>query len=136
MKVVVDTNVLVSGIFFGGVPGRILSAWSAGRIELVMSPEIHHEYRRVSAVLAEKHPGRATALEPVLTLLAMNATMIDAPILEHQVSEDPNDDMFLAAALASRSAFIVSGDRHLLDVSGWNDIQILTPRQFAETYLR
>jgi uncharacterized protein len=101
-----------------------------------MSPEIHHEYRRVSAALSTKHPTRSAALEPVLTLLAMNATMIDAPTLEHQVSEDPNDDMFLVAALASRSGFIVSGDRHLLDVSGWNDIQILTPRQFAETYLR
>lgn len=54
MKVVVDTNVLVSGIFFGGVPGRVVNAWLQGQVELVLSPSILDEYRRVGRELATK----------------------------------------------------------------------------------
>jgi uncharacterized protein len=54
VRVVVDTNVVMSGIFFGGVPGRLLEAWTVGRVELVLSPAILHEYRRVGAELAAK----------------------------------------------------------------------------------
>lgn len=81
MKVVLDTNVLVSGIFFGGVPGRVLAAWSRGEVDLVLSPANLDECRRVGADLAIRHVERAAALEPVLTLLAMNATIVDAPSL-------------------------------------------------------
>ena len=56
MKVVLDTNVLVSGIFFSGPPAGILRAWSQGKFQLVLSPEILDEYKRVSAELAVKFP--------------------------------------------------------------------------------
>lgn len=128
MKIVLDTNVLVSGIFFGGVPSRIITAWAAGRVALVLSPDILDEYRRVGMVLAARHSALAAALEPILALLAMNASIVDAPPLAEPVSEDPADDMFLAAAIASRTRLIVSGDKHLLRVSGWRGITVLTPR--------
>jgi len=135
MKVVIDTNVLMSGIFFGGVPGRVLDAWAAGRLELVLSPEILDEYRRVGGDLGSRYPQRAAVLAPVLTLLAMNATLLRAAPLPEPVSADPADDMFLAAAVAGDCLLIVSGDAHLLDVSGWRGIAVLTPRQFVDRYL-
>ena len=135
MRVVVDTNVLVSGIFFGGVPGRILSAWAAGKVSLVLSPDILEEYRRVGQELGVQYPDLEVALEPILALVAMSATIVDAPRLEVPVSEDPADDMFLAAALASRTRLIVSGDKHLLRVSGWRGITVLTPRQFLDQHV-
>jgi uncharacterized protein len=49
VKVVIDTNVVISGLFFGGIPGQILSAWNAGQIELVLSAAILAEYREVGA---------------------------------------------------------------------------------------
>lgn len=136
MRIVLDTNVLVSGIFFGGVPGRILTAWAAGKVALVMSPEILDEYRRIGATLGSRHPDLAAALEPVLALLAMNSSIVNAARLIEPVSEDPADDMFLAAAIASRTKLIVSGDKHLLRVSGWRGITVLTPRQFVNEHLR
>ena len=48
MRVVVDTNVFVSGVFFGGPPGRVLTAWRDGTIEVVVSREIIEEYVRVA----------------------------------------------------------------------------------------
>lgn len=135
MKVVLDTNVVVSGVFFGGVPGRILAAWSAGQFVLILSPPFLDEYRRVGHELGRRHPEVNEAFEPVLTLIAMNAMIVDAPPLAGAVSADPDDDMFLAAALAAQTEVIVSGDQDLLQVSGWRGIAVLTPRQFVEQYL-
>jgi putative PIN family toxin of toxin-antitoxin system len=135
VKVVLDTNVLVSGVFFGGVPGRILSAWAAGKVVLVLSPVILEEYRRVGHELGLQYPDLNTTFERVLTLIAMNAMIVDAPPLTGPVSEDPADDMFLAAALASQTRLIVSGDQDLLRVSGWRGIDVLTPRQFLDQQL-
>jgi putative PIN family toxin of toxin-antitoxin system len=132
---VVDTNVLMSGIFFGGVPGRLLDAWAAGRLELVLSPAILAEYRRVGAELAVRYPERGEALTPVLALIAMNATLVDAAPLAERVCADPDDDKFLAAAVAANVHVVVSGDQDLLGVSGWRNIKTLTPRQFADRHL-
>lgn len=130
-----DTNVIMSGIFFGGVPGRLLDAWAAGRVELVLSPAILDEYRRAGAELAAKYPAREEALTPVLALVAMNATLVDAAPLSERVSADPDDDKFLAAAIAANVKMVVSGDQDLLDVSGWRNIKVLTPRAFADRHL-
>ena len=125
----------MSGIFFGGVPGRLLDAWAAGRLELVLSPVILDEYRRVGAELATRYPERGEVLTPGLALIAMNATLVDAAPLSERVSADPDDDKFLAAAVAANVHIVVSGDQDLLDVSGWRSIKILTPRQFADRHL-
>ena len=77
MRIVLDTNVFVSGVFFGGVPYRILDAWRRGIVTLVVSPTIHHEYRRIGEELAAVHEG--VDLSPFLSLLAVHAEMIDAP---------------------------------------------------------
>ncbi|MEO5826449.1 MAG: putative toxin-antitoxin system toxin component, PIN family [Gemmatimonadales bacterium] len=135
MRVIVDTNVLLSGIFFGGVPGRILDAWVAGRFELVLSPGILAEYSRAGGELAARYPERGDALSPVLTLVAMNATLVDAPPLGRSVSRDSDDDTFLAAAHHAGVAVIVSGDRDLRDISGWEGILVLSPRQFVDQHL-
>lgn len=132
MRVVVDTNVLMSGIFFGGVPGRIVEAWATGRLEIVLSPEILDEYRRVGSDLAARYPERSVALQPMLTLLATHGSMVNAVALEVQVSVDEADDMFLAAAMTGDTTTIISGDKHLLDVSGWRGIRVLTPRRFVD----
>lgn len=134
MKVVVDTNVVVSGFFFGGIPGRILSAWHAGRMTLVLSTSILAEYREVGVELSARHGD--LDFESFAAMLVMNSEMIAAP--EHfadAVCADPADDKFLACAAAAGALVIVSGDRHLLAVSGWSGIEVLRPRTFVERHL-
>lgn len=135
MNVVLDTNVFVSGVFFAGVPGRIVSAWASGQLTLVLSPDILAEYHRVGQQLGVAYPERAAAFEPFVALLAMTATIVDAPRLPDRVGDDPDDEMFLAAALASGTPIVVSGDKGLLQVSGWRGIMVLTPRQFHDEYI-
>ena len=131
-----DTNVLMSEIFFGGVPGRVIDAWVDGSLELVLSPDILDEYRRVGSELRGRYPERATALTSVLTLIAMHASIVNAMPLALPVSADAADDMFLAAAVAADVTTVISGDRHLLDVTGWRGIAVVTPRQFVDQFLR
>ena len=133
MKVIIDTNVFVSGIFFRGPPYQILKAWRDDKIELVISPDILDEYRRVGEILAENHP--AIDLAPILTLVIQYADVVSAPPLPDPVCQDPDDDKFLACALASGSVIIVSGDKHLLEVSGYRGIEVIKPRDFVNKYL-
>lgn len=136
MRIVVDTNVLMSGIFFGGIPGRILDAWAGGEFELSLSPEVLEEYHRVGTELAARYPERGVAFAPLLTIITMNAVLVNQRPLTARVSADPDDDKFLATARSAGASMIVSGDRHLLDVSGWQGITVLSPREFADRYLQ
>ena len=79
MRAVLDTNVLISGVFFGGLPGRILSAWAAGRFDLVLAPDILEEYRRVGEDLARDRRDLVASLEATLALITTHALLVAAP---------------------------------------------------------
>jgi len=133
MKVVVDTNVLVSGVFFGGMPSRILEAWRDKRIDVVVSPDILEEYRRVGEHLETQFTG--VSLAPFLALLVMNAEIIEPPDLPEQVSRDSDDDKFIACALAGGCNVIISGDKDLLSISGYRGVKVAAPREFLESFI-
>ena len=133
MRIILDTNVLVSGIFFSGPPFRILKAWRDNKLQLVVSNDILDEYQRVAAILGEKYS--RVDISPILDLLTVNSDIVTAPPLPEPVSVDPDDDKFIACALAADTKLIVSGDRHLLDVDGYQDIRVLKPRRFVNIYL-
>ncbi len=65
----------------------------------------------------------------------LKATLIDAPPLPESVCIDPDDDKFLALAIVLNTRIITSGDKHLLDVSGYHGVLVLKPREFADKYL-
>jgi putative PIN family toxin of toxin-antitoxin system len=132
MRVIIDTNVILSAIFFGGIPGRILEAYRDGKLTLVLSPEILEEYRATAARLAEKFDVEYVAL---LDWIAIHSELEQSLPLSVPVCADPDDDKFIACALASNAKIICSGDRHLLDVNGYQEIEVLRPRAFADKYL-
>lgn len=134
MRIVVDTNVILSAFFFGGVPGRILEAWHDGSVRIAISPSILAEYQAAGSTLEAKYGG--TEFGTFLALLAMNCDVVDASSkLEEQICTDPDDDKFLTCALAGGIPLVVSGDEHLLSVSGWNGIEVLKPRAFVDKHL-
>jgi putative PIN family toxin of toxin-antitoxin system len=133
VRVILDTNVFVSGVFFTGPPYQILKAWRNGALSLVISEEILAEYQKVGKVLAEEFP--AIDLQPILDLVTISAEIVQSQRLSEPVCDDPDDDKFIACALASKSKVIVSGDKHLLKVSGFRGIRVITPREFIGGYL-
>ena len=116
MRVILDTNVFVSGVFFSGSPYEILDAWRHGKLILVVSPEILGEYERVGHELAGEFPN--VDLAPALELLALKGEVVKAPPLTERVCSDPDDDKFLACAIAGGTRIISSGDKALLKTSG------------------
>ncbi len=134
MKVVLDTNVFVSGVFFSGPPFEILSAWRHGRLQLVVSAEILDEYRRVGERLESGYSG--TSFSPVLLLVALHSEVVVAPALPGPVCDDRTDDKFFACAIAAGCSAIVSGDKHLHQVGEYRGVTVYRPRVFAQRYLR
>ena len=130
MKVVLDTNVLISGIFFSGPPYQILKAWRDKRLTIVVTEDILSEYQRVSEELSKEFPNIQT--NQILDLITMHAEVVDTKGIEIQICEDPDDNKFIECALASKSRFIVSGDIHLLKISGYSGIGVLTPRNYVD----
>ena len=133
MRVVLDTNVFISGVFFTGLPYQILEAWRDSKIKIIVSPDILDEYRRVAEDLAKQFPG--IDLQPILELLTVNAEVVLSEDLPEPVCTDPDDDKFLACALTGGVDIIISGDKHLLRASGYRALKILSPRKFADDYL-
>lgn len=133
MGVVLDTNVLISGIFFSGLPFKILEAWRDRRLELVVSQEILEEYYRVGENLSSRYS--EVDITPVLELLTINAEIVTPAISKEPICADPDDDKFFTCAIAGRCAVIVSGDKHLLDRSGCAGVSVQKPRDFVDKIL-
>jgi uncharacterized protein len=128
MRVVADTNTLVSGLLWRGKPRRVLDAARDGIIELFTSPTLLEELEEV--LNREKFAARlleanTSAHELVLGCSAL-AAVIDAKAIEPVVTADPDDDAVIACAISGQCEVITSGDRHLLDLKMHQGIRILT----------
>lgn len=131
MRVVLDTNILISAVFFGGLPRAVLDAWADGEFELLLSPSIFDEYVRTCERLAESHPG--LEYQSILATIVGRGTLVPDTAYDSPITADPDDDKFLLCAQGR--GCVVTGDQHLLDASGWEGVQVLKPRDFL-TQLR
>jgi len=91
------------------------------------------EYREVALRLADRYP--QIDILPFIDLVMVHAEIIQAESLASPVCDDPDDDMFLACALAAGSQVIISGDKHLLKLNGYQNITIMKPKSFVDEYL-
>ena len=128
-KVVVDTNVVVSALLFGGNPGRLIDLWQMGSIKPMGSKQIIDEYLRVLT-----YPKFNLSEEEINFLLYQQILpyfdVIDVHPGPGIIKEDPGDDKFVQCALAGKAKFIISGDRHLLALKSYRKIKILSPADF------
>jgi putative PIN family toxin of toxin-antitoxin system len=134
MKIVLDTNVFISGIFFGGQPSQILKSWRQAKIQIVLTEKILEEYKRVGEELSTKYP--SIDIEPIIELFIIFGELVETKGISETICEDPDDNKFIECAIASQSKLIVSGDKHLLNISGYKDIEVLKPHKFVENYLK
>ncbi len=114
MRIVLDTNVFVSGIFFSGTPHRILRAWRDGRVKIVYSAAIFQEYERVLIELSRNFPhinGR-----PFLYLLSDYGELVQPSVMTGISCRDPEDVKFIECVLHSRARCLVTGDKDLLEL--------------------
>ena len=127
MRIVIDTNIVASAIFFGGRPRELLELLLQHELSAFVTQEIIDEYQGTIEYLQSKYPSRR--ITTPLTQIIAACNMISATT-KVKVCRDPDDDKFLTCALDSRSLYIVSGDKDLLAVKEFDDIQIVTVSQF------
>jgi uncharacterized protein len=131
-RVVLDTNVIVSGIGWGGAPAAILDAVGDGQLVLVTSEPLLAELRRVL-----EYPKLAKVIQAGAQLADLVAAsgVVVAPTRTLTVVSDDDDNRVLEAAIEGAADYIVSGDTDLLDLGSFRSIPILTPADFAAAVL-
>ena len=136
LRVVIDTNVIVSGILSRkGPPADILNAWRERRFLLLISPAIVAEVRAVLRYprIRKKYPLSDREIDQLISLFEHDALLLPGGAdVAGSVTADPKDEIFLACALDGGADTIVSGDHHLLDLKVYQEIPIITPSQFLE----
>jgi len=128
LKVVIDTNVFISAIMRGGNPERILKAWKRGRFNLFISQEMLKEALETMSKLGFPE-------EKVIAwrnLISKQAHKVAPSKRVKAITADPDDNIFLECALETNADYIVSGDKHLLDLKEYEGIKILTSKGFLD----
>lgn len=128
-RAVFDTNIVVSGLFWKGPPHRCLLAVEAGLVSLVISDPIVSELRDK---LTGKFDVPLAEADAIIGRLNVRAERAPVTGRSGWVMQDPDDDKFIDAALASGTTTIVSGDRHLLALGSVEGIEILTAKKFLD----
>ena len=129
IKVVIDINVIVSSLLFGGIPGELIPLWKRDRMKPLASKEIIDEYIKVLTYpkfeLAEAEINYILYIEilPYFDIIQIK----DRPVI---IKNDPSDDKFIHCAKAGKAGIIITGDQHLLNLKTYQKIKILTPAEF------
>jgi uncharacterized protein len=131
VRIVIDTNVMLSGLFWQGTPHALLSLARDGRVELITSPDLLNEFADV--IQRPKFAGilQRTSRTPakVIAELRQLSEIVITPPLPAPVCRDPDDDAVLACAIAAQVDAIVSGDDDLLTLKEFQGIPILSPAE-------
>ena len=134
IRAVLDTNVLVSALISGlGSPAALVAHWQAEEFEIVISTVILRELERVLhyAKLRKHYPISEDEVQRFIHLFSTQAVEVFPLVTVTVIERDSTDNRYLECALAGDAQYIVSGDRHLLELKEYRDIQILTPAEFV-----
>ena len=128
-RVVLDTNIYISALLFGGLPGSLLDLALLPAFTLVISSPILEELEEKLLVKFKLSAGDCVVIR---AKLLRAAELVKPNLILGVIGDDPDDNRVLECAVASRAHFIVSGDRHLLTLKSYAGIPILTVRQFLD----
>lgn len=132
MKIVLDTNILISGVFFGGFPKKTLSSIVTGKITARATAKIINEYKEIVQEMIRRKQGHINKTILIPLIKAMEIIESSSHI---EICRDPDDNKFIECAKDSYAFYIVSGDKDLLVIKKYEHIQIMTAKDFCEKYL-
>lgn len=136
MKIVLDNNVFISGIFWKGTPHQIIELTEKGKIEIFTTKEILNELfgvlkrEKFKPLFIEGETNFEEVFKKILRLVKICISEEKIKIIK----EDPSDNNFLACAVSCQASFIVSGDKHLLKLGNFLDIPIISPKEFIKRF--
>jgi putative PIN family toxin of toxin-antitoxin system len=129
IRVVLDTNIYISALMFGGLPGSLLDLAFLQSFLPVISPVLLNELDEKLRIKFEVSAEDAAIIRAKLENIA---EIVKPDVVLHVIEEDPDDDRVLECAVKGRADYIVTGDRHLLKLGSYEAIPIVTVRQFLD----
>jgi putative PIN family toxin of toxin-antitoxin system len=132
IKVVLDTNVIISAILFGGLPRKVFELVIKGELEVYISAPILDE---IKDVLIRPKFGFSTEQAGKIADEIYSISRFVSP-QKHitVVKDDPDDNMILECAVKAHASYIITGDSHLLDIMAFKEISIISPAEFLEAF--
>ena len=127
MRAVLDTNVVASALLWGGTPRQLLTAAREKRVRLFTSTTLLLELTDIlgRAKFARKIAAAQLSLDQLLERYTSLTTVVHPLAIAPTILDDPDDDRVLACGFAAKVEFIVSGDRHLLDLEEYRGIRVV-----------
>jgi putative PIN family toxin of toxin-antitoxin system len=135
MKVVLDTNILVSAMFWNGDSDKIIRLAEEKKVEIILSKDILDElskvlgYKDIQDKVKDKNLEVRNSFQKIVEL----ATIIESEEKVDIIKDDPADNKFLECAKAGKADFIISKDKHLFNLKKFENISIITPKEFLES---
>ena len=131
-RIVLDTNVLISALLFGGKPRRVLNLVISGSVDCTLSPVILDELKEV--LQRPKFGFSADVCLHLIEELHGICDIISPSVSVEVIGSDPDDNRILECAKGAQAHFIVSGDPHLLDLGRFEKIRILSPAEYLREF--
>lgn len=128
VTVVADTNVIVSALFWGGNESKIVHLVEEGKIKLLTSVALLDELKKV--LMYERFGLNEKEIDDNVKYILTISKIISPKRRLRIIHEDPADNRVLECALAGAAAYIVSGDKHLLQLKKFEKAKILRPKEF------
>ncbi len=135
MRVVLDSSVVVAALATPNPASAsrvVLEAVAAGVVELVITDELEAEYRRAVEYPQVRRQAARVDRQRFVDAIVATAERVEAGSAAGAVPADPGDDMVVAAALAGKAEFLVTLDRHLLDLAGLRGVLVVRPGDFLK----
>lgn len=133
LRVVLDTNVLVSGLAYpGSIPGRIVGAWRQGALDVVLSRFILDELARVLPRLNHRLKWAESDFADLVDILSIEAELVEPIALPEIELRDAADLPVLGTLLAAKADYLITGDQDLLAIAG--KYPIVTPAEFWQRH--
>ncbi len=129
MKVIIDTNIFISGIFWKGLPSQLLTAWISNEYKLIVTQEIIEEYSRV---LREVGSEKGSNLADEWLLFIAKYSTIVKNTFDLKICRDKHDNKFINCALSGKVDYLITGDKDLLELNKTLGLKIVTAKQFMD----
>ncbi|MBU1085076.1 MAG: putative toxin-antitoxin system toxin component, PIN family [Candidatus Beckwithbacteria bacterium] len=127
LRVVLDTNIFISGFYWGGIPKKIFNLWLKNKFTLYISP---HTLAELIIVLIRFNLPKKEIIN-LKSLIEKHSKKV-LPTKKIKVCRDPKDNKFLEVCVASSADYLVTGDKDLLTLKEYKNTQIVNPKQFLK----
>ena len=133
MRILIDTNILISGLYFHGLPKKLLREIDLEKFNLCVNEEIISEY---TDKIDNKFSKSKYILDKDLREKIFSSFKNFNKVSDLKICRDPDDDKFINCAIDAKAIYIVSGDNDLLTLKNFAGVEIVTAREFYEKYIK